>query len=193
MKEPAYRCGGKPGFGVLGQTGTGLGAGAWEALLKCSALPVVPSLAMEWPGRERAIQSPSSCSQTGCRLWTGGSLCCTIQLQPPPSRSTSSCPATKPDGAPAAQDPQEYDLVWPSQPPPAWAALAHFPSAAGPLRSPCPQLQGSSVRADTGRRHCFPRSPPNSPFHPLGPLTGLSWNGGLLVSFPNLRTSEEAE
>ena len=88
----------KPGFGVLAQTGTGLRAGAWEALLKRSALPVIPSLAMEWPGpRERSYPV-------------------TIQLQPPQQvnlilSSNRRCRTL------LLKIPKEYDLVWPSQPP----------------------------------------------------------------------------
>lgn len=102
---------------MLGQTGTGLRAGAWEALLKCSALPVVPSLAMEWPGpRERGypvtIQLlPDRRLQVVDRRL---SVLRTIQLQPPQQvnlilSSNRGCRAL------LLKIPKEYDLVWPSQ------------------------------------------------------------------------------
>ena len=108
----------KPGFGVLAQTGTGLRAGAWEALLKRSALPVIPSLAMEWPGpRERSypvtIQLlPDRRLQVVDRRL---SVLRTIQLQPPQQvnlilSSNRRCRTL------LLKIPKEYDLVWPSWP-----------------------------------------------------------------------------
>lgn len=173
-KGPAYRCGEKARLRGAGSDwnwpeGWSLGS---SAEMLCPA--VVPSLAMEWPGpRERGypvtIQLlPDRRLQVVDRRL---SVLRTIQLQPPQQvnlilSSNRGCRAL------LLKIPKEYDLVWPSQPP--WPGLPSPISllTAGPLRSPCPQLRGSSVRADTGRRHCFPRSPPNSPFHPLGPLTG---------------------
>ena len=158
---------------MLAQIGTGLRAGAWGTLLKHSALPVILSLAMEWPGpRERGypvtIQLlPDRRLQVVDRRL---SVLRTIQLQPPQQvnlilSSNRGCRVL------LLKIPKEYDLVWPSQPPQPGLPLLISLLMASPLRSPRPQLQGSSVRVDAGRRHFFPRSPPNSPSDPLGPLT----------------------
>lgn len=120
------------GFGCWVRLELGLRAGAWEALLKCScpACPF-PSNGVAGPREIGAIQSPSSCSQTGgCRLWTGGSLCAPHHPAAAPTTGqlilSSNCDASV--SLLLWVIPKEYDLVWPSQPPGLGCLSPHFPS-----------------------------------------------------------------
>lgn len=149
------------------QRGGGRGWGGSPQLTQPHLSP-----AIEWQGHKEPCRPVLVHLQPGQIHVVDGrlSMLRTVQLRPP-QQVNLILSSNHGRRALLLKIPKEYDLVWPSQPPqPGLPSLISL-LMASPLRSPRPQLQGSSVRADAGRRHFFPRSPPNSPSDPLGPLT----------------------